>query len=113
LWPERALGALINGNPDVYKSTLSRRKDVTLANPFGSVARGRTAVEKRLERAASNYRDGELTGFEQVAKYETPDLRTSWRSSGSRPRSAEGRNYGGSCALFLFDPRVDGVDRTP
>jgi ketosteroid isomerase-like protein len=70
----RALGALVNGDPDVYRSMLSQRDDVTLANPFGPVARGRTAVEERLKRAASNYRDGELTGFEQVAKYETPEL---------------------------------------
>jgi len=70
-----ALGALISGNPNVYKSMLSpQRQDVTLANPFGPVAHGRTAVEERLERAASNYADGELTGFEQVAKYETPEL---------------------------------------
>ena len=27
-----------------------------------------------MERAASNYREGELTRFEQVAKFETPDL---------------------------------------
>ena len=52
----------------------SQREDVTLANPLGPVARGRAAVEERLERAASNYRDGELTGFEQIAKYETPEL---------------------------------------
>lgn len=70
----RALGEITNGNPDIYKSMLSRREDVTLANPFGPVARGRAAVEERLERAASNYRDGELTGFEQIAKYETPEL---------------------------------------
>jgi ketosteroid isomerase-like protein len=70
----RALGELVNGNPDAYKSMLSQREDVTLANPFGPVARGRTTVEERLERAASNYRDGELMGFEQAAKYETPEL---------------------------------------
>ena len=70
----RALGELINGNPDVYKSMLSQRSDVTLANPFGPVAVGRAAVEERLERAASKYRDGELTGFDQIAKYETPEL---------------------------------------
>jgi hypothetical protein len=28
----RALGELTNGNPDVYKSMLSQREDVTLAN---------------------------------------------------------------------------------
>jgi len=27
-----------------------------------------------MERAASNYRDGEITGFENVAKYVTPEL---------------------------------------
>jgi ketosteroid isomerase-like protein len=70
----RALGELIKGNPDVYRSMLSRRDDVTLANPFGPVARGWAEVEERLERAASNYTDGELTGFEQIAKYETPEL---------------------------------------
>jgi ketosteroid isomerase-like protein len=70
----QALGELTNGNPDVYKSMLSQREDVTLANPFGPVARGRDAVEERLERAAANYADGELTGFEQIAKYETPEL---------------------------------------
>jgi ketosteroid isomerase-like protein len=70
----RALFEIINGNPDVYKSMLSQREDVTLANPFGPVARGRPAVEERLDGAASNYTEGELTGFEQVAKYETPEL---------------------------------------
>ena len=27
-----------------------------------------------MERAASNFRDGEITGFETVAKYVTPEL---------------------------------------
>jgi ketosteroid isomerase-like protein len=70
----RALGEIIKGNPDVYKAMISQRDDVTLGNPFGPFARGRAAVEKRLEGAASNYRDGELAGFEQIAKYETPEL---------------------------------------
>jgi hypothetical protein len=66
----RALGELINGNPDVYKSMFSQREDVSLGNPFGPFA----AVEQRLERAASNYRDGELTAFDLISKYETPEL---------------------------------------
>jgi len=70
----QALGAIINGDPGVYKSMLSERDDVTLANPFGPVARGRDAVEQRLEGAASNYTDGELSGFDLIAKYETPEL---------------------------------------
>jgi ketosteroid isomerase-like protein len=70
----RALEELINGNPDVYKSMFSQREDVSLGNPFGPFGRGRTAVEQRLERAASNYRDGELTAFDLISKYETPEL---------------------------------------
>jgi ketosteroid isomerase-like protein len=70
----RALGELINGNPDVYKSMFSQREDVSLGNPFGPFGRGRGAVEQRLERAASNYRDGELTAFDLISKYETPEL---------------------------------------
>jgi ketosteroid isomerase-like protein len=70
----RALEELINGNPDVYKSMFSQREDVSLGNPFGPFGRGRAAVEQRLERAASNYRDGELTAFDLISKYETPEL---------------------------------------
>ena len=70
----RSLGEIINGNPDAYKSMLSQEEDVTLANAFGPIARGPAAVEERLERAAFNYAGGELTGFEQIAKYETREL---------------------------------------
>jgi len=70
----QALGAIINGDPGVYKSMLSERDDVTLANPFGPIASGRDAVEQRLEGAASNYTDGQLSGFDLIAKYETPEL---------------------------------------
>jgi ketosteroid isomerase-like protein len=70
----RALGELINGNPDVYKSMFSQSEEVTLGNPFGPFARGREAVERRLEGAASNYQAGELTAFDQIAKYETAEL---------------------------------------
>lgn len=70
----RALGEIINGNPDVYKAFYSLRDDVTLGNPFGPFARGRAAVEQRLERAASNYSEGWNTAFEEVARYESPGL---------------------------------------
>jgi ketosteroid isomerase-like protein len=69
-----ALGAIINGNPAVYKDMLSTRDDVTLANPFGGVARGRAEVEARLDRAAANYRDGEIGRIETVAKLITAEL---------------------------------------
>jgi ketosteroid isomerase-like protein len=69
-----ALDEIMRGNAEGYKRVYSRREDVTLANPFGPPARGWDEVAKTLERAASHYRDGEATGFENVAKYTTPDL---------------------------------------
>jgi ketosteroid isomerase-like protein len=70
----QALSQIIKGNPDAYKVLFSNREDVTLGNPFGPFARGRAQVHERLEGAASVYRDGELSGFEQVSKYVTPEL---------------------------------------
>jgi ketosteroid isomerase-like protein len=49
-------------------------EDVSLANPFGPVVRGWQQVAETMERAASLYRDGEVIGFKNVAKYVTPDL---------------------------------------
>jgi ketosteroid isomerase-like protein len=70
----KALEAIINGDPSVYKSLFSRRDDVTLGNPFGPFGRGRAEVEVRLELAASKYAGGELEEFETVSKQVTPDL---------------------------------------
>jgi ketosteroid isomerase-like protein len=70
----QALKVLINGDPGGYKAMYSDGEDVTLANPFGGVARGPAEVEKRLDGAAANYRDGEIVSFETVAKLVTPEL---------------------------------------
>ena len=40
---------------------------MTLANPFGSPVRGWSEVSATLDRAAENYRDGEVVGFENVS----------------------------------------------
>jgi len=47
---------------------------VTLANPFGPPVRGWSEVSATLDRAAGNYRDGEVVGFENVSTVITPDL---------------------------------------
>jgi ketosteroid isomerase-like protein len=65
---------ITNGNPTVYKSLYSRRDDVTLANPFGPPVRGWREVAATLDRAAENYRDGEVVGFEKVSAVITADL---------------------------------------
>ncbi len=69
-----ALGEFVKGNPEPAQKLFSHREDVTLANPFGPPVRGWDEVAQTLERAASNYRDGEAIGFENVAKYVTPEL---------------------------------------
>lgn len=70
----RALDAFFKGDPDPVKPLFSRHDDVTLANPFGPVRRGWTEVEETMERAAANYRDGGVVGFEEVSRYVTPQL---------------------------------------
>jgi hypothetical protein len=87
----RAAAEFIKGNPEPYKMVFSHQEDVSLANPFGPVARGWKQVAETMERAASLYRDGEITGFENIAKYVLLSLPTSWRKNGSGRRLAEGR----------------------
>ena len=70
----RAAADFIKGNPEPYKQLFSQRNDVTLGNPFGPVGRGWTDVAGILDRAASQYTDGEITRFENIAKYATPEL---------------------------------------
>src|ERR687889_2347809 len=70
----QALGEIIKGNPECYKELYSHRDNVTLANPFGPAARGWEQVAATMERAASQFRDGEITSIEEVAKYVTPKL---------------------------------------
>ena len=62
------------GNPAPVKALWSHRDDVTLANPFGPSVRGWKQVSEALEYASSRFRDGEVTSFEGVARYETTDL---------------------------------------
>jgi ketosteroid isomerase-like protein len=70
----RAGREITNGNPEVYKTLYSHRDDVTVANPFGPPVRGWSEVSATLDRAAENYRDGEIVGFENVSTVITSDL---------------------------------------
>ena len=69
-----ALGEFVKGNPEPAKKLWSHREDVTLANPYGPPVRGWKQVAETMERAASNFRDGEASSFETVAKHVTPEL---------------------------------------
>ena len=45
-----------------------------LLNPFGSLDHGFEQVAERMERVASQVSDGEVTSFDVVEKYVTPEL---------------------------------------
>jgi ketosteroid isomerase-like protein len=69
-----ALNEFFKGNPEPAKAMYSHRGDVTLANPFGPAVRGWKQVAETIERAASLYKDGAASDFENVAKYVSVDL---------------------------------------
>jgi ketosteroid isomerase-like protein len=69
-----AQGELLKGNPEPVKDLCSHRPDVTLANPLGPVVRGWEQVAAATDQAASQFRDGEYVGVEEVSKYVTPEL---------------------------------------
>ena len=71
---QRALGEFVKGDPEPNKMMFSHREDVTLLNPLGSLAHGWEQVGTTMERAASQISDGEITSFETVEKYVTPEL---------------------------------------
>jgi len=69
-----ALDAFVKGDPEPLKNLYSRRDDVVIANPFGSPAKGWEKAAETMDRAATNFRDGEVTGFQRISEYATADL---------------------------------------
>jgi ketosteroid isomerase-like protein len=64
----------IKGNAEPYKELFSHTEDISLANPFGPPVRGWDEAARTMELAALRYRDGEVVGFENVAKYITSEF---------------------------------------
>jgi ketosteroid isomerase-like protein len=69
-----ALREFVKGNPEPMQMMFSHQEDVTLANPVAPPARGWEQIAPTMERAASQIRDGEIDGFETIAKYVTPEF---------------------------------------
>lgn len=69
-----ALDEVVRGNPAAMKELLSRRDDVTLANPIGPPVRGWSEVEKTMDRAISQLREGEPNQFEIISTHAGTDL---------------------------------------
>jgi ketosteroid isomerase-like protein len=69
-----ALSKIVNGSSEGYNMLFSQREDVTLGNPFGPFVRGRQNIVETAAGAAKRYRDGEIVGFDLIARYVTDDL---------------------------------------
>jgi hypothetical protein len=82
---------ITNGNSGVYKTLYSRGDDVTLANPFSPPVRGWSDVSATLDRAAENYHDGEVVGFENISTVMGPTSRTPSKSRAAARAWAEPR----------------------
>lgn len=72
----RALADFAKGNPGPVMAMYSHADDATLANPFGYTVRGWAEVSEALSYAASRFRDGDMTGADRVAMYQSTDIAT-------------------------------------
>jgi ketosteroid isomerase-like protein len=70
----RAIDVFTRGDPSPLQALFSQRDDVTLANPFGPSQRGWPQVRDTMARAAANYRDGRVLGFDRLSEHFTPEL---------------------------------------
>ncbi len=70
---QRAVAALLQGDPEPEKELWSRRDDVTLANPFGGYRRGWPQVEAGLDLAADGFAKGGTCVFEEISREAGPD----------------------------------------
>jgi ketosteroid isomerase-like protein len=70
----RAAQAFARGDPDPIKALFSHTDDVLLANPFGPAVTGWAAASDRLDFASSRMHDGDVSGFDELARYVCDDL---------------------------------------
>jgi ketosteroid isomerase-like protein len=102
---QQALDEFVKGNPEPNKMMFSRREDATLLNPLGSLAHGWEQVAETMERVASQVSGGEITSFEIVEKYVTPELAYVVWVERSKAK------VGGSEDIAPFDLRVTMIFR--
>ena len=69
-----AQGEFMKGNPKPVQMMFSHREDVTLNNPLSPPAHGWEQVASTMERAASQFGDGEIVGYETIEKHVTPEF---------------------------------------
>ena len=100
----------LKGNPEPVGKLHSRRDDVTLANPHGPPVRGWDEVAAVGERAASQFRDGEIVDFETIEKYVTDELAYIVRVERARAKVGGGEDITPITlrVTMIFRPEEDG-----
>ena len=61
-----AQGEFLKGNSEPMNNLFSHKEDVTLNNPLSPPAHGWEQVNATMERAASQFRDGQIVAFETI-----------------------------------------------
>ena len=69
-----AQGEFLKGNVEPMNGLFSHGEDVTLNNPLSPPAHGWDRVAATMERAASQFRDGDIVAIENQEKHVTPEL---------------------------------------
>jgi ketosteroid isomerase-like protein len=69
-----AQGEFLKGNVASMNNLFSHEEDVTLNNPLSPPAHGWEQVASTMERAASQFRDGEIVAFETIEKHATAEF---------------------------------------
>jgi hypothetical protein len=70
---QRAVAALLRGDPEPEKALWSRRDDITLANPSGGFQRGWPEVEAGLDLAADGFAKGGTCVFVEISREAGPE----------------------------------------
>ena len=70
----KAADEFSRADPEPVKQLFSHGSDVMLANPFGPAVSGWDQASQALDYASSRFRDGKVTAFDEVARYEGADL---------------------------------------
>jgi ketosteroid isomerase-like protein len=69
-----AQGEVVRGNPEPALKLFSHQEYVSLNNPLSPPAHGWDEVAAATERAASQFRDGEIGDYETIEKQVTPEF---------------------------------------
>ena len=102
---EDAWQVFVTGDPGPAMRLFSRRRDVTLANPWGPAATGWPEVSRTLEAAAGRFRNGHVSVFEVRSEFVSEDV--AWGHEVERGEAM----LGGRSELEDFALRVTSIYR--